>query len=214
GEPRVPLREGQVVRLHDERRLREGPVVPRVVEVEVAVHDDRDLVRPHADGGEARDDRVLGAHDDRERALWAVRRVGTFDVHRMEPRVEEHEAFVGPQEARPHRDAHDLGAAVGEEGRTREIDEPRAQQRELEQAASVRSREAWRSGAAVCGRAPRPDPRRAGRPGEPARSRPLIVSAGLGTALTGAPAVYRLALILLLAMPAGTFAYVVARIQR
>jgi len=40
------------------------------------------------------------------------------------------------------------------------------------------------------------------------------VSAGLGTALTGAPAVYRLALILLLAMPAGTFAYVVARIQR
>ena len=84
----------------------------------------------------------LGAHDDRERALWAVRRVGTFDVHRMEPRVEEHEAFVGPQEARPHRDAHDLGAAVGEEGRTREIDEPRAQQRELEQAASVRSRDA------------------------------------------------------------------------
>ena len=36
----------------------------------------------------------------------------------------------------------------------------------------------------------------------------------LGTALTGAPAIYRLALILLLAMPAGTFAYVVARIQR
>jgi hypothetical protein len=36
----------------------------------------------------------------------------------------------------------------------------------------------------------------------------------LGTALTGAPAVYRFALILLLAMPAGTFAYVVARIQR
>ena len=33
-------------------------------------------------------------------------------------------------------------------------------------------------------------------------------------ALTGAPAVYPLALILLLAMPAGTFAYVVARIQR
>jgi hypothetical protein len=36
----------------------------------------------------------------------------------------------------------------------------------------------------------------------------------LSTALTGASAVYRLALILLLAMPAGTFAYVVARIQR
>jgi predicted permease len=36
----------------------------------------------------------------------------------------------------------------------------------------------------------------------------------VGTALTGAPAVYRLALILLLAMPAGTFAYVVARIRR
>ena len=36
----------------------------------------------------------------------------------------------------------------------------------------------------------------------------------LGTALTGAPAVYRLALILLLAMPAGTFAYVVGCIQR
>jgi len=43
-----------------------------------------------------------------------------------------------------------------------------------------------------------------------------MVSAGLGLgmALTGAPAVYPLALILLLAMPAGTFAYVVARIQR
>ena len=41
-----------------------------------------------------------------------------------------------------------------------------------------------------------------------------MVSAGLGLgmALTGAPAVYPLALILLLAMPAGTFAYVVARI--
>jgi hypothetical protein len=36
----------------------------------------------------------------------------------------------------------------------------------------------------------------------------------LSTALTGAPAAYRLALILLLAMPAGTFAYVVARIER
>ena len=35
-----------------------------------------------------------------------------------------------------------------------------------------------------------------------------------GTALTGAPAVYRFALVLLLAMPAGTFAYVVARIHR
>ncbi len=36
----------------------------------------------------------------------------------------------------------------------------------------------------------------------------------LGTAITGAPALYRVALILMLAMPAGTFAYVVARIER
>ena len=35
-----------------------------------------------------------------------------------------------------------------------------------------------------------------------------------GTVVTGAPALYRLALILMLAMPAGTFAYVVARINR
>ena len=42
----------------------------------------------------------------------------------------------------------------------------------------------------------------------------LGIVALLGTALTGAPAVYRFALILLLAMPAGTFAYVVARIRR
>jgi len=35
-----------------------------------------------------------------------------------------------------------------------------------------------------------------------------------GTVITGAPALYRLALILMLAMPAGTFAYVVARINR
>lgn len=34
----------------------------------------------------------------------------------------------------------------------------------------------------------------------------------VATALTGAPPVYELALVLLLAMPAGTFAYVVARI--
>jgi hypothetical protein len=36
----------------------------------------------------------------------------------------------------------------------------------------------------------------------------------VGTSLTGAPALYRIALILLLAMPAGTFAYVVARLNR
>lgn len=36
----------------------------------------------------------------------------------------------------------------------------------------------------------------------------------LGTSLTGALTLYRLALILLLAMPAGTFAYVVARLSR
>jgi hypothetical protein len=36
----------------------------------------------------------------------------------------------------------------------------------------------------------------------------------VGTVITGAPAVYRLALVLLLAMPAGTFGYVVARLNR
>jgi hypothetical protein len=36
----------------------------------------------------------------------------------------------------------------------------------------------------------------------------------VATVITGVPAVYRLALILMLAMPAGTFAYVVARINR
>jgi predicted permease len=36
----------------------------------------------------------------------------------------------------------------------------------------------------------------------------------LGAALTGAPEIYRLALILMLAMPAGTFVYVVARLGR
>ncbi|MEK6208429.1 MAG: hypothetical protein AABM32_12400 [Chloroflexota bacterium] len=36
----------------------------------------------------------------------------------------------------------------------------------------------------------------------------------LGTAITGAPVLYRIALILMLAMPAGTFAYVVARLER
>jgi hypothetical protein len=36
----------------------------------------------------------------------------------------------------------------------------------------------------------------------------------LGTAIAGAPALYRVALILMLAMPAGTFAYVVVRIDR
>src|SRR5437867_4740882 len=36
----------------------------------------------------------------------------------------------------------------------------------------------------------------------------------VGTVITGAPALYRLALLLMLAMPPGTFAYVVARINR
>jgi len=36
----------------------------------------------------------------------------------------------------------------------------------------------------------------------------------VGTVITGAPALYRLALILMLAMPAGTFVYVVARLDR
>jgi hypothetical protein len=42
----------------------------------------------------------------------------------------------------------------------------------------------------------------------------LGLLAFLGTAITGALALYRVALILMLAMPAGTFVYVVARIQR
>jgi hypothetical protein len=36
----------------------------------------------------------------------------------------------------------------------------------------------------------------------------------LGTAITGEPALYRVALLLLLAMPAGTFVYVIARLER
>jgi hypothetical protein len=36
----------------------------------------------------------------------------------------------------------------------------------------------------------------------------------VGTVITGAPAVYRLALLLMLGMPAGTFGYVVARLNR
>jgi hypothetical protein len=42
----------------------------------------------------------------------------------------------------------------------------------------------------------------------------LGVIAFLGTAITGALPLYRVALILMLAMPAGTFVYVVARIER
>jgi hypothetical protein len=42
----------------------------------------------------------------------------------------------------------------------------------------------------------------------------LGLLAFLGTAITGALALYRVALILMLAMPAGTFVYVVARIER
>jgi hypothetical protein len=42
----------------------------------------------------------------------------------------------------------------------------------------------------------------------------LGVIAFLGTALTGALAAYAVALILMLAMPAGTFVYVVARLER
>lgn len=40
------------------------------------------------------------------------------------------------------------------------------------------------------------------------------VLAFFGTAITGALPLYRLALILMLAMPAGTFVYVVARLER
>src|SRR5881409_3550244 len=40
------------------------------------------------------------------------------------------------------------------------------------------------------------------------------IRGGHGTAITGALPLYRVALILMLAMPAGTFAYVVARLGR
>lgn len=42
----------------------------------------------------------------------------------------------------------------------------------------------------------------------------LGLVAFLGTAVTGALALYQIALILMLAMPAGTFVYVVSRIER
>lgn len=42
----------------------------------------------------------------------------------------------------------------------------------------------------------------------------LGLAAFIGTALTGALALYQVALVLMLAMPAGTFIYVVARIER
>jgi len=60
----------------------------------------------------------------------------------MEARVEQDEALIGPQQSRPYRDPQDLGPAIREEGRAWKIDDARAQQRELEQTASVRSRDA------------------------------------------------------------------------
>ncbi len=91
-----------MVALHDEGRLRECTVVPGVIEMKMAVHDDSDVVRPNADLGQAAHDRILFRHDDLE-IPRSERGVGTLDVHGMKPGVEEHVSLGRPDERGPDR---------------------------------------------------------------------------------------------------------------
>src|SRR5207253_6595627 len=109
--------------LDDEARLWERAVVARVVEMEMAVHDDGDIVGTDADARETRDDRVIALHDRFDGALWAVRRIGAVDMDGMKTGIEEDDALARPKKCRPHRNTNDLGSALRKECRARQIDQ-------------------------------------------------------------------------------------------
>ena len=117
--------------LHHERCLRECAVVAGVVEVQMAVHHDRDLIGTQAERREARDDRVLFRHDDLETAR-SERGVGTLDVHRMEPGVEQHVALGRPQQRRPDRREALRLACAGHERRPTDLDAAGAEDQKLD----------------------------------------------------------------------------------
>ena len=87
-EVRLPFRKRKVLALDDERRLRKCAVVAGVVEVQVTVHDDRDVLRSDADTRETRHDRVVAIHHRLAPAPRPIRRIGSIDVDRMESCVE------------------------------------------------------------------------------------------------------------------------------
>src|SRR6185503_15908076 len=135
GEVRLPLREREVLGLHHERRARERAVVAGVVELQMAVHDDRDVVRLHTERPETRDDRVLVLHHHLEPALRTERRVGSLDVHGVKAGVEHDVALIRSQQGRPHR-RHDALIACGAqgprlEGRARDVHRAGAEENEL-----------------------------------------------------------------------------------
>src|SRR5438552_18711974 len=59
GEVRFSLREREMVSLDDEGRLWKRTVVARVVEMQMAIHDDGHIVRANAERGQARNDRIV-----------------------------------------------------------------------------------------------------------------------------------------------------------
>ena len=112
-----------------------------MIEVEVAVHDDRDVVWRNAEGGQTLRDAVRVFHLHGEAALRSERRVRACDVHRMQARVEEDVALGRPQERRPHRCGHPRFARRaleprGERG-ARDVDGAGAEHREFEHSSRV-----------------------------------------------------------------------------
>src|SRR3982075_3236785 len=108
-EVRFALREREVLALNDEGGLRERAVVAGVIEVQVAIHDNGDVGRTNSQRGEPRNDRVLFCHDHLQSSR-PERRIGPFDVDRVETGVEEDVALGRPYETRPDRDE---GLVVG-----------------------------------------------------------------------------------------------------
>src|SRR4029077_9720891 len=137
-EVRLALREDEVVALDDEGRLRERAVVARVIEMQMAVHDDGHLVRTNAQRREPRDDRVLLRHDDLETAR-AERRVGPLDVHWMKTGVEQHVAFRRSQQRGPHRDEGLVVGRARNERRRADLDPAGAEDGELDHSRSSSS---------------------------------------------------------------------------
>src|SRR5688572_7308053 len=125
-----------MLRLYDEGRARERAVVAGVVEMQMAVHDDRHVIGLHANGGETRHDRVIAFHHHLEPTLRTERGVGTVDVHGMKTGVEDDVTLTRAQQRRPHR-CDDTFLARGAfqprlECRAHDVDGARAEQDELD----------------------------------------------------------------------------------
>src|SRR5207302_11424953 len=96
-EVRLAFRVREMVTLDDEARPWERAVIAGMVEMEMAVHDDGDIVGTHPDARETRDDRVIARHDRFDGALRAVCRIRAVDMDGMKTGIKEDDALARPK---------------------------------------------------------------------------------------------------------------------